>query len=255
MMEWKKCYLDVILVPLGFILCMAYHAWLWHAVRTRPLSTIIGTNSRARRFWVAAIVKDNEKKNILAVQTLRNTIMGSTLMATTSILLCSGLAAVISSTYSVKKPLNDAVYGAHGEFMVALKYVTLLLVFLFSFFCHSLSIRFINQVNFLINCPADDVSPEYVADLLERGLTLNAVGNRLFYAALPLLLWIFGPVLVFLCFLTMVPVLYNLDFVCGGSAAKMNGKLGGAESGNVNNNNNNNNNNNSKNECPDCEAV
>ncbi|KAK6158660.1 hypothetical protein DH2020_005974 [Rehmannia glutinosa] len=216
-MEWKKCYLDVILVPMGFLICMGYHVWLWHKVRTQPLSTIIGTNARGRRFWVAAIMKDNDKKNILAVQTLRNTIMGSTLMATTSILLCSGLAAVISSTYSIKKPLNDAVYGAHGEFMVALKYVTLLLVFLFSFLCHSLSIRFTNQVNFLINCPPETsngvVTPEYVSELLERGFTLNAVGNRLFYAALPLLLWIFGPVLVFLCFVTLVPVLYNLDFV------------------------------------------
>jgi uncharacterized membrane protein len=161
-------------------------------------------------------LQDNEKKNILAVQTLRNTIMGATLMATTSILLCSGLAAIISSTYSVKKPLNDSVYGAHGEFMEALKYVTLLTIFLFSFFCHSLSIRFINQVNILINTPQDSMSlvtPSYVSELLERGFTLNTVGNRLFYSALPLLLWIFGPVLVFLCSLTMVPLLYNLDFV------------------------------------------
>lgn len=162
------------------------------------------------------MMKDNDKKNILAVQSLRNTIMGATLMATTSILLCSGLAAVISSTYSVKKPLNDAVYGAHGEFMVALKYVTLLTIFLFSFFCHSLSIRFINQVNILINTPQDPLSlvtPQYINEILEKGFILNTVGNRLFYSGLPLLLWIFGPVLVFLCSLTMVPVLYNLDVV------------------------------------------
>jgi len=163
-------------------------------------------------FW-----QDNDKKNILAVQSLRNTIMGATLMATTSILLCSGLAAIVSSTYSVKKPLEDTVYGGHGEFMISLKYVTLLSIFLFSFFCHSLSIRFINQVNILINTPQDPMSslvtPEYVNEILEKGFLLNTVGNRLFYAALPLLLWIFGPVLVFLCSLTMVPVLYNLDFV------------------------------------------
>lgn len=148
--------------------------------------------------------------------------MGSTLMATTSILLCAGLAAVISSTYAVKKPLSDAIYGAHGEFMVALKYVTILIFFLFSFFSHSLSIRFINQVNILINTPfpPEDleemmmmITPEeYVAELLERGFVLNTVGNRLFYAALPLMLWIFGPVLVFLCSVMMVPLLYNLDF-------------------------------------------
>ncbi|XP_042038026.1 uncharacterized protein LOC121783907 [Salvia splendens] len=216
-MEWSKSYLDAILVPLGFMIWMGYHLWLWHKVRTQPLSTIIGTNARARKFWVAAIMKD-DKKNILAVQTLRNTIMGSTLMATTSILMSSALAAVISSTYSIKKPLNDNVYGAHGEFMVALKYASLLLIFLFSFICHSLSIRFINQVNFLINCPADEddtgiITPAYVAELLDRGLALNTIGNRIFYAALPLMLWIFGPVLVFLCNVTMVAVLYNLDVV------------------------------------------
>ncbi|KAG6409722.1 hypothetical protein SASPL_127764 [Salvia splendens] len=217
-MEWQKSYVDVILVPLAFMIFVGYHLWLWHNVRTQPLSTIIGTNARARKLWVAAIIKDNEKKNILAVQTLRNTIMGSTLMATTSILMSSGLAAMISSTYSIKKPLNDTVYGAHGEFMVALKYVSLLLIFLPSFVCHSLSICFINQVSFLINCPADEddsciITPPYVAGLLDQGLWLNTFGNRVFYAALPLMLWIFGPVLVFLCSVTMVAMLYNLDFV------------------------------------------
>ena len=148
-------------------------------------------------------------------------------MATTSILLCAGLAAIISSTYSIKKPLNDTVYGAHGEFMVALKYVTLLMIFLFSFFCHTLSIRFLSQVSILICSPIDDSSvltPEYLCELLERGSVLNTVGNRLFYTALPLLLWIFGPVLVFLSWVTMVPVLYNLDFVCAISCAKGKGK-------------------------------
>ncbi|KAL5071315.1 hypothetical protein RYX36_022202 [Vicia faba] len=224
-MEWRKCYLDVILVPLGFLISIGYHLWLWHKVRTQPHTTIVGINASGRRNWVNAMLKDNEKKNILAVQSLRNTIMGATLMATTSILLCSGLAAVISSTYSVKKPLNDAIYGAHGEFMVALKYVTLLTIFLFSFFCHSLAIRFINQVNILINTPQDPMSlvtPEYIFEILEKGFILNAVGNRLFYAGLPMLLWIFGPVLVFLCSLTMVPVLYNLDFVYTTGKGKMN---------------------------------
>lgn len=222
------------LVPLGFLICMSYHFWLWRKVRNDPLTTIIGTNARGRRLWVSAMMKDNEKKNILAVQTLRNTIMGSTLMATTSILLCSGLAAIISSTYSVKKPLNDTVFGGHGDFMVALKYVSVLMVFLFSFICHSLSIRFINQVNFLINSPPDEtgiVTCDYVSELLEKGFVLNTVGNRLFYAALPLLLWIFGPVLVFLSSLSLVLVLYNLDIVITSTTSDPKGKLEHRENG------------------------
>jgi hypothetical protein len=56
-MEWRKCYLDVILVPLGFFITIGYHVWLWHKVRTQPLTTIIGTNARGRRFWVSAMMK------------------------------------------------------------------------------------------------------------------------------------------------------------------------------------------------------
>ncbi|KAL5537381.1 hypothetical protein UlMin_043585 [Ulmus minor] len=222
-MKWRRDYLDLILIPLSFLITISYHAWLWYKVRTQPHSTIIGLNSTGRRLWVSAILKDIEKKNILAVQTLRNNIMGSTLMATTSILLCAGLAAVVSSTYSIKKPLNDAVFGARGEFMVALKYVTLLTIFLFSFFCHTLSIRFLNQVGILISGSVDDsssiITSEYLCELIERGSILNTVGNRLFYAALPLLLWIFGPVLVLLFSATMVLVFYNLDFVCANGCA------------------------------------
>ncbi|XP_022975746.1 uncharacterized protein LOC111476039 [Cucurbita maxima] len=235
--EWRSCYLDIVLVPLGFLMSAGYHAWLWHRVRTQPFTTLIGINTNARRFWIAAILKDNEKKNILAVQTLRNMIMGCTLMATTSILLCMGLAAVLSSTYSIKKPLNDVVYGAHGDFMLALKYVTLLTLFLFSFFCHSLSIRFINQANILINIPpgATAVTSGYISDLLDKGFILNTVGNRLFYAALPMLLWIFGPVLVFVCSVSMVPVLYNLDFVCSDAIGKRKTLAAGDANGELSN--------------------
>ncbi|KAI3828553.1 hypothetical protein L1987_02654 [Smallanthus sonchifolius] len=216
-MEFKKYYLDIIMVPLSFTISISYHLWLWHKVRTQPLSTVMGANAHARRLWVSTIMKDNEKKNILAIQTFRNTVMGLTLMATTSIVWCCGLAAVISSSYRVKKPINNTIYGAHGQLMVALKYVTLLVLFLFSFMCHSLSIRFISQVNFLINCPEDStiVTSIYVSELLEKSFTLSMIGNRIFYSAMPIMLWNFGPVLVLLCTSTMVPVLYNLDFLFG----------------------------------------
>ncbi|KAJ1376645.1 hypothetical protein SESBI_49739 [Sesbania bispinosa] len=104
-MEWKKCYLDVILVPLGFLISIGYHFWLWYTVRTHPHTTIIGINASGRRNWVAAMMKDNDKKNILAVQSLRKlqSWVRPLMATTTSVLLCSGLAAIISSTYSVKK--------------------------------------------------------------------------------------------------------------------------------------------------------
>lgn len=253
MVVWRESYLDLILIPMGLLLPALYHAWLWHAVRRRPLSTAFGVYSAARRLWAAGMMRDNDdKKGVLVVQSLRNVIMGSTLMATTSVLFCTGIAAVLSSTYSVKKPLSDAVFGAHGEYMMALKYVALLLVFLFAFLCHTLTICFLNQASFLINTSClsragDDarlVGPQlpagavgdYVGEILERGFTLNFVGNRLFYAGVPLLLWIFGPLLAFLSSLVMIPILYNLDVVNvaadRGTKEHSNGCVNGKANGN-----------------------
>ncbi|KAF7073254.1 hypothetical protein CFC21_078280 [Triticum aestivum] len=209
MVVWRDSYLDLILVPLGLLLPALYHAWLWRAVRRRPLSTAFGVYSAARRLWAAGMMRDNDdKKGVLVVQSIRNVIMGSTLMATTSVLFCTGIAAVLSSTYSVKKPLSDAVFGAHGEYMMALN-------FLINTSCLPLpdagkdddGARLVG-----VQLPAGAVS-YYVGEILERSFTLNFVGNRLFYAGVPLLLWIFGPLLAFLSSLVMIPILYNLDMV------------------------------------------
>ncbi|KAG9139959.1 hypothetical protein Leryth_010484 [Lithospermum erythrorhizon] len=192
--------MNVILCLWGLCFCMGYHIFGCGKEFEQSAKYIVGTNANGIRMWVSSICRFKPLEHNNGVD-FDGYYIHSSLF---------GLAAVISSTYSVRSRLMILPYGAHGEFMVALKYVSLLLIFLFSFICHSLSIRFINQVNFLVNCPPDQygtVTPAYVSQLLEKGFTLNTVGNRLFYAALPLLLWIFGPVLVFLCYITMVPVL------------------------------------------------
>jgi hypothetical protein len=56
-MEWRECYLDVILVPLGVLINIGYHAWLCHKVQTQPLTTAIGTYTVAQCLWVPAIMK------------------------------------------------------------------------------------------------------------------------------------------------------------------------------------------------------
>lgn len=223
-MAWRESYLDLVLIPVGLLFPIVYHMWLWRAVRSCPLRSTIGINAAARRLWVLSMMKDNEKKAVLVVQSLRNVIMGSTLVATTSVLFCTGVAAVLSSTYAVKKPISDAVFGAHGEYMMALKYVALLTAFLLSFLCHTLAICTFNQATFLVNAISHlfalpnggrhlPVNKEYVLEVLDRGFLLNFVGNRLFFGGVPFLLWIFGPVLACLCSMVMIPVLYNIDMV------------------------------------------
>ncbi|KAG5007388.1 hypothetical protein GLYMA_09G159100v4 [Glycine max] len=216
-MEWRTCYLDMTLIPLGLLINIGYHVWLCYKVRTQASLTIFGIDADGRCSWVPAMIKDIEKNNIVAIQNIRNMIMGSIFMASTSILLCCGLGAMISSTYSVKKPLIDSIYGAHGEFVLALKYATLFTIFLFSFLFHSLSVRFLTQLSILICTPQDAimtlVTPKYLTELLRKATFLNIVGNRILHTGLALLLWICGPVMAFLCSVAMLLVLHKLDFV------------------------------------------
>ncbi|KAK2421420.1 hypothetical protein QL285_032050 [Trifolium repens] len=186
--------------------------------RTQPFTTTFGRDADGRRFWVPTMMKDIDNKNTVAIQALRNIIMGATLMSTTSILLCAGLGAIISSTYSVKKPIKESVFGAHGDFVVVLKFAIVLTMLSFSFVCNTLSSTFINRVNLLICTPQNVktmVTPDYLTQHLGKAMLLNIIGNRLFYTAITLQLWIFGPLLPFLSSMLMVGILYNLDFSGG----------------------------------------
>ncbi|KAE8801841.1 hypothetical protein D1007_22467 [Hordeum vulgare] len=228
-MAWREGDLDLVLIPLGLFALIAYHMWLWHATRRCPLGSTIGVNAAARRIWVFCMMTDNDKKAVLVVQSIRNVLMGSTLVATTSVLFSTGVAAVLSSTYAIKQPINDATFGAHGEYVTALKFVALLTAFLLSFLCHTLAICSLNQATFLVNAlsqlfvlPSDGsafdsqhppVTKDYIVKVLDRGFMLNFMGNRFFYGGIPLVLWIFGPVLACLSSMLIIPILYNMDMV------------------------------------------
>ncbi|KAI5072568.1 hypothetical protein GOP47_0012674 [Adiantum capillus-veneris] len=147
---------DAVLAPTSVALLLAYHIFLFYKVRTRPMQTRMGINHKARRLWVYDMLIENHKKNVLAVQTLRNSIMESTLMATTAVLLTAGLATYFTFGTSVKQ-----LPGVLSCFMV-------------SFLCHTQSIRFINHVNYMVNIPMDHlITADYVADLMERGTFIS----------------------------------------------------------------------------------
>ncbi|KAJ0968602.1 hypothetical protein J5N97_025519 [Dioscorea zingiberensis] len=93
----EKQELDFVLVPLGLIVMAGYHAWLFHRVIRHPTRTVIGINSINRRLWVESMMQDQTKNGVLAVQTLRNNIMASTLLASTAIMLSSLIAVLMTS--------------------------------------------------------------------------------------------------------------------------------------------------------------
>jgi len=100
-------------------------------------------------------------------------------------------------------------------FMVKLLF--LMVHFFFAFFSFTLSIRYMNQINFMINVPIDCdplLSPELIANALDTGMVHYTMGMRAFYLSVVATLWLFGPVWMFVGSLVLVFVLYKLDHCC-----------------------------------------
>ncbi|KAL1539816.1 hypothetical protein AAHA92_24252 [Salvia divinorum] len=192
----EKQILDYVLVPLGLLVMLSYHLWLLRQVLRRPSTTVIGINAAIRRAWVGAMMADTAKNGILAVQTLRNNIMASTVLASTAIMLSSIIAVLMSSS--------------GGEFSA--KFLSILVCFLAAFMLNVQSIRYYSHASMLINVPAGDLkTAEYVCRTVNKGSYFWSVGLHSFYVSFPLFLWIFGAVPMFVSSLALVFLLYFLD--------------------------------------------
>ena len=80
---------EIMLSVSAVVVIIAYHTHLYKKVQRDPLTTAVGITNHARRMWVKGVIRD--KRDILAVQTLRNQVMAATFLASTSILVSLGL--------------------------------------------------------------------------------------------------------------------------------------------------------------------
>ncbi|KAM3319655.1 hypothetical protein P3S67_006855 [Capsicum chacoense] len=214
----EKQFLDYMLVPVGLLFMVAYHLWLLHRILKHPLHTVIGINSMNRQFWVRAMMEDPSKNGVLAVQTLRNNIMASTLLASTAIML-SSLIAVLVNGRSKGSYIGFHIYGDKSELCMSIKFFSILVCFMVAFLFNVQSIRYYSHASILINVPYDRleyssrhcVTAEYVGRTVNRGSYFWSLGLRAFYFSFPLFLWIFGPIPMFLCCVFLVCMLYFLD--------------------------------------------
>jgi uncharacterized membrane protein len=199
-------------ISLGAVL--AYQRYLFIRIRRDPsCSALYGMNA-ARMAWVEGIMRDG--RDILAVQTLRNSTMASTLMASTAILLIVGVLTLsaqgdrLSDTWHA---LN--VLGQRSSDIWLFKLLLLLIDLVFAFFSFCLSIRFYHHIGFLINVPPGLRTvvnqPAHVGAELNRAAIYYRGGMRAFYFTVPLLLWLFGPLWLVAAIGFLLVFLYHFD--------------------------------------------
>lgn len=212
-MGFEKRDLDFTMVPAGLVMLSSYHAWLLYRIIYHPTTTVVGLNALNREIWVDTMMADGIKNGVLAVQTLRNNIMASTLLASTAITLSSLIGILVSSAGS--GAAAAIVYGDASKRGSSVKYFAILVCFLVAFLFNVQSIRYYSHVSFLITLPPSKPgvghSQSYVSRALNRASYFWSLGLRAFYFSFPLFLWTFGPIPMFCCCCIMICTLYFLD--------------------------------------------
>lgn len=205
---------DLISLALSVILLVGYHVYLNYKIGKNPAYTVQAVNVMARTIWVETIMQ--EGKDILAVQTLRNSTMAATFLASTAVLLIIGVLTLTGrgNEFSDSWHALNMMGARHTELLLT-KLLLMLLDLFVAFFSFSMSIRLYNHVGFMINVPLKRrhkiINPQHVAIHLNRAGKYYSIGMRAYYFLLPQVFWLFGPHFMLAASIGLIFVLYNID--------------------------------------------
>ncbi len=167
---------------------------------------------------MGGIHPEGERRDILAVQTLRNWIMAASFLASTAMLISLGLLGLLFRTeHATDLPFDILQIFSRLRMLLLVKVLLLVLHFFFAFFSFTLAIRYFNHVNFMINVPLECdpmLNTAYVANILNLGNIHYTLGMRAFYLGAVVALWLFGGEWMFAGALLTVIILYRQDHCC-----------------------------------------
>lgn len=205
---------DIAGLAVSAALLGAYNYFLARKEKRDPAYTVRAVNALARTAWVETVM--TEGRDVLAVQTLRNSTMAATFLASTSVLLIIGVLTLSGQGDKLDATWHSLnLYGARHTELWIVKLLFLLLDLFVAFFSFSMSIRVFNHVGYMINVPLalnhKAISPAHVAIHLNRAGRFYSIGMRAYYYTVPLVFWLFGPHFMLLATLALIFVLYRLD--------------------------------------------
>lgn len=212
--DWSALVISLALIGV-------YHAYLRWRVHRDPHYAVHSVNVLARTKWVEAIMSGGSK-DVLAVQTLRNSVMAASFMASTAALMVMATLTFSSDIEKFARAWRSLglIASSHAEIRM-INLVLLMADFVIAFYCYSMSIRMFNHVGYMINLPPSaavgGLSPQFVAAYLNRAGHYYSLGMRTFYFSLPLVFWFIGPHMIVLATLGLMGGLYILDRTPSGS--------------------------------------
>ena len=205
---------DLLSFAASACMVLMYQRYLRWRTKRDPASSAQDVMLAARAAWVGSVMR--ERRDILAVQTLRNSTMSASFMASTAVLLIIGVLTLsaqgdkLSGTWQMLNFFERA-----GAEMWLFKLLMMLFDLLFAFFSFSMSVRIFHHIGYLINVPLDKanevVQIRQVEAQINRAGIYYRIGMRSYYFTVPLLFWLFGPLWLLGATMAMVFFLFHLD--------------------------------------------
>jgi uncharacterized membrane protein len=200
---------DTVLPVLSAILLAAYHVFLRIQVHRDPEYTLQSLLNKGRAAWVERM--RGEKEGILAVQTLRNSIMGATFFASTAVALIVGTVTLSTQADRLSQIWSPTAVAPVDQHLWLLKILLLLVDMMCAFVFFAQAIRLNAHVGVMIGVPEATISNDVVTHLYVRAGRNHTRGMRCYYLAAPLVFWLFGPLLMFMSACALIIVLYFMD--------------------------------------------
>ncbi len=210
---------DMIAFLLSVFLIFTYYAYLSRRTKRYPSLSAHALNEKVRYQWVQMIMNSGGKMDILAIQTIRNSVMAANFMASTAILLIIGTLNISDKIgqFALDWQYNLLAVNYSSE-LWQIKLSLLLLDFFITFFFFSMSIRFFNHVGYMINLKThaslvsldENIYKQSCAYLNKAG-AYYTLGTRAIFFSLPIILWIFGPYSLILATIILIVGLAMLD--------------------------------------------
>jgi uncharacterized membrane protein len=206
---------DIISFCASAAMLAGYHFYLRYKLRRNPHYSIQAVNRAARSAWVRSIMED-ESRGILGVQTLRNSTMAATFLASTAVLLIIGTLTLSEQTDKLVNTWHSLnVLGSLQPGLWTAKLLFLLSNLFMAFFSFAMSVRLYNHVGYQLNVPAANrppaINPHSVAVHVNRAGYYYSIGMRAYYFAVPLVFWLFGPHFMLAATMVLIAVLYHID--------------------------------------------
>ncbi len=193
-----------------------YRIFLSLMLKKRPDNLFLGKLQQYRNAWIES--HSGDKNGIVVVQTLRNTIMSASFMASTSVILIMGAFNLLYTIGRTEKGNTLFGAGTTEPSVEVFKILLIIIILSYSFFNFTWYIREINYMSFILNIPKDQLdrieggdATSHIAGMFLTSGIYFSLGMRGYYFLIPLMLWFFSPLLMILSSLMIFFVLIRRD--------------------------------------------